>query len=169
MTRKRLAALALLMLTMALGLTVPAAAQYPPTTGDLQVSATVVSAGQSITVSGANYCPNTAVSITLTRSPSGTPEPVGSFTTDSQGAFSGSVTIPSTASPGSFTLQATGTNSNCSNTRVLSANLRVRSARALSATGTNVLPWLLLAAGAILIGTLFVVTARRRRTTSNSI
>lgn len=169
MTRKRLAAIALLMLTMALGLTVPAAAQYPPTSGDLQVSATVVSAGQSITVSGQSYCPNTAVSITLTRSPSGTPEPVGSFTTDSQGNFSGSVTIPSTTSPGSFTLKASGTSTNCSSTRVLSANLRVRSARALSTTGTNVLPWLLVAAGAILIGTLFVVTARRRRATSDNV
>lgn len=167
MTRKRFAALALFLLTLVIGFTIPAAAQYPPTEGDLQVSATVVSAGQPVTVSGDGFCPNTGVSITLTRSPSGTPLVIGNFTTDAQGKFSGSVTIPSTTSPGSYTLKATGTSTGCSVTRVLSANLRVRSARALSATGADVMPWLLSAAGAILVGTFLVVAARRRRTTSD--
>lgn len=167
MAKKRFAAVTLFLLTLVLGLTVPAAAQYPPTEGDLQVSATVVSAGQSITVSGDGFCPNRVVSITLTRNPSGTPQPIGSFTTDAQGKFSGSVTIPSTTQPGSYTLKANSTDKDCVRTRVLSAALRVRSARALSATGADVMPWLLAAAGAILIGTLFVVAARRRRTTSD--
>ena len=166
-TKQRSSALSLLLLTLVLGLTVPAAAQYPPTSGDLQVSATVVSPGQSIAVSGSGFCPSTAVSVTLTRSPSGTPQPVGTFTTDASGKFSGNVTIPADAAPGSFSLKASGSDTNCRTNRVLNANLRVRSAQALSNTGTDVLTPILWAAGAILIGTLFVFASRRRRTTSD--
>ena len=43
----------------------PLATPYPPTTGGLSVSRTVVEAGDSITVSGAGFAPNTSVVVSL--------------------------------------------------------------------------------------------------------
>jgi hypothetical protein len=43
----------------------PAATPYPPTTGGLSVSRTVVEAGDSITVSGSGFAPNTSVVVSL--------------------------------------------------------------------------------------------------------
>jgi hypothetical protein len=43
----------------------PAATPYPPTTGGLSVSRTVVEAGDSLTVSGSGFAPNTAVVVSL--------------------------------------------------------------------------------------------------------
>lgn len=43
----------------------PATSPYPPTTGGLSVSRTVVEAGDSLTVSGSGFAPNSAVSVSL--------------------------------------------------------------------------------------------------------
>ena len=43
----------------------PAATPYPPTTGGLSVSSTVVTAGSSITVAGSGFAPNTTVTVSL--------------------------------------------------------------------------------------------------------
>jgi len=102
----------------------PAAAQYQPTSGQM-LSATVVSPGQTITVSGFGC---TAGSSVTTRFDTTV---VGNTTTGQDGRFSLQVTIPTSATPGRHTITST-----CG-TLVLSSAITVTAAGATTGGGTT--------------------------------
>ena len=169
----------LMMLVLVLGILValapatsaqqcPTTAPYPPVTGTLTVSETVVEPGDTITVSGSGYAPNSSVTVTMEREGGGTPTPLGTFTTNSSGSFSGDVEIPETTAVGRYVMRASGSDGQCIGVaRVLSAGFTVRAAAAAAAvgprTGTDVLPWLILAVAVIAVGGALVLVGRRRR------
>lgn len=83
----------------------PARAQYPPPEQPTcEVNKTVVSPGESVTVSGDNWQPNSAVEVRFRQGPApGRPEVerrYGPFPTDSTGHFSAQITIPENAHDG---------------------------------------------------------------------
>ena len=148
--------------------TCPTTAPYPPVTGTLTLSQTVVEPGDTIQVSGSGFAPNSSVSVTMEKEGGGTPVVVGAFTTNGTGSFSGEVTIPDTTAVGRYVLKASGTDGQCVGVaRVLSAGFTVRAAAAAGAigprTGADVLPWLLVAISVIAVGGALVLIGRRRR------
>jgi len=152
----------------------PAAAQYPPSTGDLVVESTVLEPGSSMEVSGAGFCGGAPVDLTLKPRDGGTGQALATFTADDQGQFSGAVTIPQDTPPGEYTLEASGASPPCPDgVQVLSAGITVRSAAAAAGTartaggaaltGIEALPWLIAAGLLILGGAAVVAIVRKRR------
>lgn len=85
--------------------TAPAwAVTYPPSSGLLLLSTTTVAAGGTVTVSGSEYASASTGTITLHTAP----VTLGSFTADSSGDFTQTVTIPASTDPGTHTIEATG-------------------------------------------------------------
>jgi hypothetical protein len=168
-------------------LATPANAQtYPPKPSKgLTVSESTVTPGESFTVSGDGAEPGATVTITLTRVSSSlgaghqviaagpalarlvaASRPLaqgtitlGRTTAGDDGAFSITVTIPSSTAPGVYTLSA------ISGGNVLSvATLRVVAAGGgLPFTGADVGPGLAVGAGLIVAGGLLLLAVRRRR------
>lgn len=167
---KRLLLIALLVLAV---VAVPSAAlaQYPPTVGDLVLNKTIVEPGETVNVSGSGFCPNSQVTVRVKDNQGNVVATLGTFTTNSTGSFSGTVTVPSTLAPGRYTMESTGQSADCVATRVLSANFTVRAAAAavaqgpLSATGADVLPWLIAALAVIVVGAGLWMYSRRRSVT----
>lgn len=141
----------------ALFISAPAWAEYPPASGSLHVSSGTVAAGKSVSVSGTGC----AADSTVTFAVGGTA--AGSTTADSTGAFSGSVTVPSSAS-GTVTITAT-----CSDPTgaplVLTATVTVTSSGGLPFTGSSsTMPGIALAVVLLCVGSAFIVAVRRRST-----
>ena len=143
----------------------PAHAQdkdYPPSSGGLTVSESSVSPGERFTVSGDGAQPGATVTFTLQRSPSapGTGRAVGS-TTDTNGEFSTTLTMPAETEPGVYALTA-------SSGRGILAVMTLRvvmvsSIGGLPFTGANVLPGLAAGATLIVAGGLLLLSLKRRR------
>jgi hypothetical protein len=93
--------LALALLSMTGG---PAAAQYPPSAASVEVSATSLPVGGSLTIVGEGWQPNSVVRLSIF-SPL---RSLGSVRTDDSGAFSITVTLPEDLPPGPYTLRAIG-------------------------------------------------------------
>jgi 5-hydroxyisourate hydrolase-like protein (transthyretin family) len=110
-------------------------------------------------VSGQGFCPNSTVTIRLAALSGGTVVTVGTATADSTGRVSKEVTIPIDLTAGSYTIELVGTGSDCSAVRVLGARYTV-TAKVLVKTGTNFVPFIAAAAGALLLGVVLVVVAR---------
>lgn len=149
----------------------PALAQYPPAAPSLAVSATVVTPGDPLTVSGSGWLPASEVTLTFLSSP----VVLGTATTDANGAFTTQVTIPADASPGRHTIRATGLGP-AGQPRTVDVAITVAGAadrdgvvvipdRGLPRTGSGALASLVAAGGLLVVGTLAVVTARRRNRT----
>lgn len=102
----------------------PAAAQYQPTSGQV-LSATVVSPGQTITVSGFGCAAGSPVTTRFDTTV------VGNTTAGRDGRFSLSVTIPRSAAPGRHTITST-----CG-ALVLSSAITVTGAGATTGGGTK--------------------------------
>lgn len=165
----------------------PANAQtYPPEpSAGLTVSESTVTPGESFTVSGDGAEPGATVTFSLTRVSStlgaghqviaagpalarlvaaarplaqGTVS-LGRTTADGDGAFSATLTIPSSTDPGVYTLSA------ISGGEVLSVStIRVLAASGgLPFTGTDVGPGLAVGAALIVAGGLLLLAVRRRR------
>ncbi len=139
------------------------AQQYPVQESTLQTNKTQVRAGETITVSGAGFAPNSTVTIEL--------NPVlGTTQTRADGTFSTTVTIPLNTTPGIHTLTATGTAANGA-VRRLSATIEVLPAAGaapapggtLPRTGTGITAPLAASAGLLIAAGLVAVTATRRR------
>jgi hypothetical protein len=80
-----------------------AASAYPPGTGPtISTSTSTVPQGGSLTVFGDNFSPNSDAVLSLHSTPVG----LGTVHTDSNGQFSAQVTVPSTTSPGTHTIEA---------------------------------------------------------------
>jgi LPXTG-motif cell wall-anchored protein len=148
-----------------LGFSLPAHAGYTPDDAAISVSPSSVAAGGTATVSGTGCAADVDVTITLGDTEAAT------ATTDEDGAFSASVTVPSGAAPGPYTIEADG----CSAT-VLSTTLTVTAAGTgttggTGGTGGTTLPQTgsdstetLLRVGVVLVaaGGLLAFAARRR-------
>lgn len=162
-------------------LTGPAAGQAPPPTyqpnASQTLSATVVSPGEVITVSGMGCAASSTVSTRFDSTP------VASTVADSAGNFRESVTIPTNATAGTHTITST-----CGSV-VLSSTITVRSATTgtsggttgttggttgtstggtLPRTGANSRPLVNMGLGLLAVGGLFLVVARKRRSAATS-
>lgn len=144
-----------------------AQAQYPPGRGALEVSRSEVQPGETITVRGCGFRPSSSVNIDLL------PGPVrlGSTTADVSGGIETTVTIPASTSAGRHTLEASGVDP-AGAARVLSASITVvgadeesRAAGAdLPSTGSSSsAPLTAAGVGLVLLGSIAVYAARRRR------
>jgi endo-alpha-N-acetylgalactosaminidase len=101
-------------------------AAYPPTSGNLQVSASVVGPGSTVGISGQGLAPTSTVSVHLDSVPAGQSLTgiLGTALSGADGGFSSTVIIPATTSPGRYTVTAVGSlpNTGC---RLLSAAVTV--------------------------------------------
>lgn len=90
-------------LVMLLLLAVPAAAQYPPTAGEV-IDATVIveNPDATIEIEGSDWSGNTTVEITSTDA-DGNVQTLGQATTDADGNFVTAVTLPDGVDPGDVT------------------------------------------------------------------
>ena len=77
---------------------------YPPGQVGIQIPTNTVTPGETITVTGEGFAPDTTVVLTLQQ----TGAQLASVTTDAQGAFTTSITIPTGLAPGRYTIVATG-------------------------------------------------------------
>lgn len=141
-------------------------ARYPPSACGLTIAATQARRGESVTVAGAGFGPNTTVTLEF-RSASA-PVSLGSAPVSASGTFSTTVVIPADAPPGPHAIVATGVDPSGA-TRVLSSTITVLGAQSISdalpRTGASItVPAGI--AGTVLVGTgaLAIVAARRRRT-----
>ena len=140
-------------------------AQYPPAQCGLSISASQVTPGQPITVSGAGFRANSTVRIEFRSAP----VTLTSVQANSAGVFSATVTIPADATPGTHTLAAIGVDA-AGGARELTSTVTVlgaETARAgtLPVTGSSsTLPAGLAGIVLVGVGSAAVVAARRRRT-----
>ncbi|MER7274684.1 hypothetical protein ABT369_09525 [Dactylosporangium sp. NPDC000244] len=84
--------------------TLPATAPPAPDGALTGATDTTPQPGQTITITGSGYKPNTTITVAIYS----TPVTVGTVTTDGTGAFSATVTVPAGLAPGSHTLVAAG-------------------------------------------------------------
>lgn len=149
---------------------------YPAGQCALVVSATVVHPGEPITVSGFGYAAHSTVIIDFHSAAVF----LGTATTDANGAFSTTVTIPTTAAPGNHTITATGINPD-GTPRVLSVAVTIpftatgtasaappssSSGSPLATTGVDAAALLGVGLGAAGLGSLMIASSRRKRTSS---
>ena len=164
---RRTVALCLLLLVVP---AVAAAQQYPPEQGTAQVSDSSVTPGGTTTISGSGCAASAPVTIAFDGGQ------IDQGTADATGAFSEDVTIPSDASAGSHTLSASCSDAD-GGTLVLSSTITVEGGAApgpaagpttgggLPATGNDsTVPLTRVAMMLVVVGSAFVVLARRRRT-----
>jgi alpha-L-fucosidase len=148
------------MAALGLSLAVPAFAQYPVGPGITCPEITQV--GGSLSVAGTNWLPESTVVLTFESDPVvvGTPE------TDSEGAFSTTVTIPADAEAGQHTLTATGRDQNGDPAQAscpITVTAGAGPGGGLPITGTNITLGLVLLAVMIAAGLGFLVASRRKK------
>jgi hypothetical protein len=143
------------------------AAGYPPATASISVSATVLDAGQAVTVTGLGFQPLSAVTASWTgpgaRGMVATVMPFGARALSADPSGSVVTNITFTAS-GQHVITLTGVDAAGAPVS-LSASVTVRAAAPaeLSHTGFPVLPYLLAALALLVLGVLIVMAVRRRR------
>lgn len=155
---KRILAAAAALLLMALGSQV-ALAQYQ-ISGTLVLSSGTAGPGGDVTASGGGFAPVSPVQITI----ESTPVLLRTVTSDSDGAFSTTITIPD-AFTGDHTISATGTDP-AGSVRVLASPITVIAVPATSTASDNTLVFAIVGAGIVaLTGLLLfgVQTGRLRR------
>ena len=145
--------------------------QYPPGECNLRLSRGAAARGESVTATGGGYRPASRVEVTLNSEPM----PLGSVTTDAAGAFELRFTVPASATLGSHTVTASGVDDG-GGARVLSAALEVTAAGGAAAapagprdgstlprTGLATVAMAGFGSALVALGTVAVVSARRRR------
>ncbi len=98
-----LAVIGLVIAAASLGM--PASAYPTGTAPKIALSTDTIPAGDSLTVTGQNFTPNSSADLSLHSSPVS----LGSVTTDGNGEFSAVVTIPSDTTVGAHTIEAVDT------------------------------------------------------------
>lgn len=157
---KRLPGVLVGALLLGLVLAAPALAQtYPPQKATCGVSDTSVSPGQQVTVSGDNWKPGSTVKLTL--QPDGIS--LGQGSVGGTGSFSASVTIPSSVSAGSHSVQCSGVDAK-GVAQVLGVSFSVLGAGGgvLAGTGMNLSVGLGILLGLLVVGIVTLVAGRRR-------
>jgi hypothetical protein len=147
------------MLLVATGASAQSTAPAPGGVGGVHVTNPHPHAGGSITVSGTKCTPGATVTVKLDGSTT-----LGSGTTDSSGAYSIPVTIPSSTSPGHHTISVVG--GNCAGSGVLGIEVLAPSGSGnLAGTGVAVVG--IGAVGVVLLigGGLMLLAGRRRAAT----
>ncbi|MFN2590311.1 MAG: LPXTG cell wall anchor domain-containing protein [Actinomycetota bacterium] len=149
---------------MGLFMASPAAAQdYPVPNPICVLSDTTVAPGDTITVSGFNWLPNSNVLIQFFSDP----VVLGTAQTDDDGEFSTAVQIPSDATAGQHTIRVTGRDQN-GELATADCPLQVVAAPApgpggVAFTGTNVSLGLLILGALVIAGLGLVVASRRKK------
>jgi LPXTG-motif cell wall-anchored protein len=164
MLRKMFAA-AGLGITAALLAVSPAMATYPPSSPSVGTPSSNLTAGSSTTLSGDGWQPGSTVQLTI----ASTPQSLGSATVAGDGTFSATVSIPCVEA-GTHTITASGTASDGS-ARSVSTTVTVGACGAsgtLPHTGGSTSSLLTIVAIALLVGTVLVIAASRRRTNAVS-
>ena len=153
----------LTLVLLSLGLTSTAAladhepSHYEQDSPDVVMGDTTLRPGDSTTVSGDHCPPNSTVTFTMVDK-NGNRTVVGSTTADSQGRYSGTVTIPSGTKPGRYTLETS-----CGD-EVAGVQFTITAPQATNArTGTNSIPMTGAGIALVLFGTALVAVARRVR------
>ena len=138
----------------------PAYAAYPPGGPTAVASTTTVSPGQTITVSGHKWLPDSTVRLYLG----------GAFVKTAAvdpGHFSTQVTIPSSAKPGTLPLTIRGSDSAAAAAEV-TIMLTVDPSDpggngSLAFTGANVTGWMILIPVLLIVGSALLLVGRKRR------
>jgi LPXTG-motif cell wall-anchored protein len=131
---------------------------YPANAPTCSVAQGTVAPGESVTVSGENWLPNSAVTISLKGD--GT---LGSATTDGEGSFSTVVTIPSSAPTGLTEIICSGRRQN-GDPFVLGTTITIGSAGGgIASTGAQIQVWMFLSIALLGVGLGLLLIARRRR------
>lgn len=147
----------------------PHASQYPPTPNAMvESSATVVTVGQHIKVSGTHYCPNESVDLTIHG------QDVGTGHTDGNGSFDPTVTVPAPA--GSVLLCGVGASGLSADRDCIRLNARAAGGASASApggtggsgngtafTGTDLATLIAGACALLAIGVAFATAGRRQK------
>jgi hypothetical protein len=140
-----------------------APATVPTGSGPLSTPSGAISGlaqGSTVTLTGDGYAPNSTVSLYIYS----TPTFLGTTTTNGSGAFSATVTIPSTLAPGSHHLVSAGLDPS-GNPRYLTSAVTVAQATGtLAWTGFETLPVLGTGVLVVALGAGLIVVGRRRRT-----
>jgi hypothetical protein len=155
---------AVLALAILAGAATQAVAQtYPPEpgSGTLTGSSSVVVPGGTITISGSGASPGATVTITF----ASTPVVLGTTTADAEGAFSATVTIPTSAEAGEHTVSAIseGVVLATLTLRVVATSAVQEDEDELAFTGVNALLKIGVGVGSILVGAVLLLVLRRRR------
>ena len=162
--RKTLCAIGIVGLVALMGAAGAGAVDYPTTTGGLSVTqngqaTTTVTPGGAFVVAGSGCAAGVPVQVTFGSTL------LTTVNTDATGAFSTSVTVPSSATNGNATITATGADVS-GGSCVLTAAVVVAGASAsilgLAFTGGNVALLAGVAAAVLAVGALFVGVTRRR-------
>jgi 5'-nucleotidase len=157
---KRAAALGVLgVIGVIMAVAGPAYAAYPPGGPTAVASTTTVSPGQTITVSGNKWLPDSTVRLYLG----------GAFVKTAAvdpGHFSTQVTIPSSATSGSLPLTVRGSDSAGAAAEVtimLTVDPADPGNGSLAFTGANVTGWMILIPVLLIVGSALLLVGRKRR------
>jgi titin len=160
-------------ITTSLAVAAPEIPSSPPADAPLDLTTdrgdiTTAQPGQTVTVIGTGFLPYSTVSIVIYS----TPVNLGMATTDANGAFTKTVTVPSSLAAGSHSLVAYGVDPS-GNLHSLRMNVTVPPAagssggsnRALAYTGLDINPLAFVVAGGglLLAGLVLLVVSRTRR------
>jgi len=126
--------------------------QYPPTTAGIVVDNPNVQVGGEATFRGTGCVANEVLQVLFDN------KPIGTITSDSQGSFAGTITIPRGTAPGVHLLTVRG--SVC----VLNANITVLGGRlAFTGSSSHTTTYVLAGIAAVVVGFVLVIGTRRRR------
>lgn len=133
---------------------------YPPNAPTCEVSQGTVAPGESVTVSGENWLPNSTVTISLEGVST-----LGTATTNDEGSFSTVVTIPASAPIGATEITCRGQDRN-GDPFEARTTIKITAAGIVPAfTGAAVEVWTILAISLFVVGLGLIFISRRRRTT----
>jgi hypothetical protein len=139
-----------------------APAAVPAASGTMSSPSGAVSslaAGQSVTLTGSGYAANSTVDLYVYS----TPRKIGTVTTDAEGGFTVTVTVPADLAPGAHHLVAAGVDPSGA-LRYLRVDVTVtQAAGQLAWTGFEALPFVGAGVLALALGSGLVVVSRRRR------
>ena len=126
--------------------------QYPPTTAGIVVDNPNVQAGGEATFRGTGCVANEVLQVLFDN------KQIGTITSDSQGSFAGTITIPRGTAPGVHLLTVRG--SVC----VLNATITVLGGRlAFTGSSSHTSTYVLAGVAAVVVGFVLVIGTRRRR------
>jgi hypothetical protein len=142
---------------------------YPNCTPTGSVSDNTPTPGETITVTGGNFCPNSQITVLFDG------EEIGHGHADGAGQFSDQVTIPADATPGHHVITLSGLGSDCQTPATVEIPITVVSGAEGAAgggggggggvafTGANISLGMLALAAMVIIGAASLIVGRRRK------
>jgi hypothetical protein len=148
-------------LALGLGPAAPAFA-YGPNAPAIQANTSSTTPGGSVDVTGSGFCLNCTITLTLHSNP----VTLGTTTSDGNGSFSTSVSIPSGTEPGSHAIVATDPDGDSASTAILvsaTTGPTIAASSGLAFTGADIAALSAIGAVALAVGGMLILTGRRRR------